>query len=130
MEESRKNNFPTKLLSAQHHQRKDTDIFCVFETGNVPHCVQIYQNFKATCTCRNFKAKHICSHTVAVTEKEGVLENLVKWYKGQNIKVGFRQLRLLTLTRENLGESKVQNAKERLKKVQNSYYLCPLIPKH
>ena len=28
------------------------------------------------------------AHTVAVTKKEGVLENFVKWYKGQNIKGG------------------------------------------
>ena len=39
-------------------------------------------------TRRNFKPKHTCSHAVAVTEKDGALEEFVKWYKGQNIKGG------------------------------------------
>ena len=58
------------------------------EAGSIPHFFQVYANFKATCTCRNFKPKQICSHSVAVTEKEGVLDKFVTWYKGQKIKGG------------------------------------------
>ena len=127
MEESRKNNFPTKLLSAQHHQRKDTDIFCVSETGNVPHCVQIYQNFKATCTCRNFKPKHICSHTVAVTEKEGVLGNFVKWYKGQNIKGGLSSVATVNVNTRESGRK--QGAKRQRKTKESAEFVLPM-PAH
>ena len=79
---------PNSICPAPSKDGKIQTFSVISKTGNVPHCVQIYQNFKATCTCSNVKAKHICSHTVAVTKKEGVLENFVKWYKGQNIKGG------------------------------------------
>ena len=83
---------PNSIFPAPSKGGKIQTFSMISETGNIPHCVQIYQNFKATCTCRNFKPKHICSHTFAVTEKEGALEEFMKWYKGQNIKGGLSSI--------------------------------------
>ena len=79
---------PNSIFPAPSKDGKIQTFSMISETGNIPHCVQIYQSFKATCTFTNFKPRHICSHTVAVTEKEGAFEEFVKWYKGQNIKGG------------------------------------------
>ena len=96
----------------------------ISDTGNVPHFVQIYQNFKATCTCRNFKPKHICSHTVAVTEKEGALENFVKWYKGQNITGGLSSVATINVDTKQSGRK--QGAKRQRKTKENVEFVLPM----
>ena len=109
---------PNSICPAPSKDGKIQTFSVISETGNVPHCVQIYQNFKATCTCRNFKPKHICSHTVAITEKEGVLENFVKWYKGQNIKGGLSSV--ATINVNNRESGRMQGAKRQRKTKENT----------
>ena len=39
---------------------------------------------KMTCDCLNYKAKSLCSHTLAVAEKSGNLVHLLEWYSCTN----------------------------------------------
>lgn len=79
---------PNAIFPAPSKEAKIQSFSVISESGNVPHFVQVYANFKTTCTCSNFKPKQICSHTIAVTEKEGGLQEFIKWYKQQKIKGG------------------------------------------
>ena len=49
------------------------------ESTNIPNYVQVYSTAKVTCTCKQFPPKKICSHSVAVAEKENVLKKFVDW---------------------------------------------------
>ena len=130
---------PNSICPAPSKDGKTQTFSVVSETGNVPHCVQIYQNFKATCICRNFKPKHICSHTVffcislfyficshtvAVTEKEGSLENFVTWYKGQNIKGGLASVVTINVNTRESGQK--QGAKRQRKTKENVEFVLPM----
>ena len=115
---------PNSICPAPSKDGKIQTFSVISETGNVPHCVQIYHNFKATCTCRNFKPKHICSHTVAVTEKEGVLENFVKWYKGQNIKGGLSSVATINVNTRESGRK--QGAKHQRKAKESAEFVLPM----
>lgn len=83
-----KNNAIDILPASSPKDAKIQEFSVLFKSWNVPHCVLKHLNFKATYTCRNFKPKQIRSHTVAVTEKEGVLNQFINWYKGKKIKGG------------------------------------------
>ena len=115
---------PNSICPAPSKDGKILTFSVISETGNVPRFVQIYQNFKATCTCRNFKAKHICSHTVAVTEKEGALENFVKWYKGQNITGGLSSVATINVDTKQSGRK--QGAKRQRKTKENVEFILPV----
>ena len=115
---------PNAVLPAPSKEVKIKTFSVMSESGNVPHCVQFYANFKATCTCRNFKPKQICSHTVAVTEKEGALDKFVTWYKGQNIKGGLSSV--ATINVDTRASGRKQGPKRQRKPKEKLDFVLPM----
>ena len=115
---------PKSVLPAPLKDAKIQAFSVISESGKVPHCVQIYANFKAACTCRNFKPKQICSHTVAVTEKEGALDKFVTWYKGQNIKGGLSSV--ATINVDTRASGRKQGPKRQRKTKENVDFVLPI----
>ena len=50
------------------------------EFGDAPNFVQIASSAKVTCTCKNYKAKKICSHVVSVAETQHSLKDFFAWH--------------------------------------------------
>lgn len=55
----------------------------ISETSDTPNFVQLASNGKITCTCKNYRPKKVCSHAIAVAEKENRLNDFVSWYRKQ-----------------------------------------------
>ena len=49
-----------------------------------PHLVSLLDKGKITCDCINYTNKSLCSHTLAVAEKSGLLMELLQWYARTN----------------------------------------------
>ena len=49
-----------------------------------PHLVSLFDKGKVTCDCINYTNKSLCSHTLAVAEKSGLLMELLQWYTRTN----------------------------------------------
>ena len=49
-----------------------------------PHLVSLLDKGKVTCDCINYTNKSLCSHTLAVAEKSGLLMELLQWYTRTN----------------------------------------------
>lgn len=67
---------------------KDTSVMSfsvISETSDTPNFVQLASNGKITCTCKNYRPKKVCSHAIAVAEKENRLNDFVSWYRKQKV---------------------------------------------
>ena len=115
---------PNAIFPAPSKDTKIQSFSVVSESGNIPNYVQIYPNFTATCTCRNFKPKQICSHTIAVTEKEGTLNKFVAWYKQQRIKSGLSSVATLDVDKRASGRK--QGPKRQRKPKENVDIVLPM----
>ena len=116
---------PNAIFPAPSKDTKIQSFSVVSESGNIPNYVQIYPNFKATCTCRNFKPKQICSHTIAVTEKEGTLNKYVAWYKQQRIKSGLSSVATLDVDMRASGRK--QGPKRQRNPEENVHIVLPML---
>ena len=70
---------PQSILKAPSKDSKIKAFSVLSESTNVPNYVQIHGNAKVTCTCKQFPPKKICSHSVAVAEKEDMLKHFIDW---------------------------------------------------
>ena len=70
---------PQSILKAPSKDSKIKAFSVLSESTNVPNYVQIHGNAKVTCTCKQFPPKRICSHSVAVAEKEDMLKHFIDW---------------------------------------------------
>lgn len=67
---------------------KDTSVMSfsvISETSDTPNFVQLASNGKITCTCKNYRPKKVCSHVIAVAEKENRLNDFVSWHRKQKV---------------------------------------------
>lgn len=94
------------------------------QKGSIPHFVQVCANSKVTFTCRNFKQKQICSHSVAVTEKEGALDKFITWYKRQKIKGGL--VSVATINIDTRASGRKQGPKRQRKARENVDFVLPM----
>ena len=114
----------TTIFPAPSRDSKIRTFSIMSERGSIPHFVQVNTNFKATCTCTNFKPKQIFSHSVAVTEKEGVLDKFVTWYKGQKIKGGLSSA--ATINIDTRASGRKQGPKRQRKTRENVDFVLPM----
>jgi hypothetical protein len=70
---------PENILQAPSKDPQIKAFSAVSESSNIPNYVQVHSTAKVTCTCKLFPPKKICAHSVAVAEKEGILQQFVDW---------------------------------------------------
>ena len=75
-------NTPESIVHYPTIDRNDGNKkYLVVGSQSIAHGVKVTAKSKITCDCRGFKFIKLCSHSVAVAEKEGVLKDLVKSVK-------------------------------------------------
>ena len=63
-----------------------------YTTPKKPHLVTMFASGKVTCDCLNYSTKSLCSHSLAVAQKNGVLALLLHWYTQTNQQANFWSL--------------------------------------
>ena len=63
-----------------------------YTTPKKPHLVTMLTSGKVTCDCLNYSTKSLCSHSLAVAQRYGVLAKLLQWYTQTNQQANFWSL--------------------------------------
>ena len=69
---------PSPTLNLLDNERKK---YLVANQLNTNYTVAVLKSTSVKCSCKDFRWLHLCSHSVAVTEKEGILPALIAGVK-------------------------------------------------
>ena len=63
---------------------KSANIAAIRDQNNDPYTVRIKSYGYVTCSCKMFSTRHLCSHKLAVADRQNLLQQLLAWYVSVN----------------------------------------------